>query len=238
MDSLQVIVDEITEHVRPRMRQDDRVEPELIAQYIRDARAQVIVRTFAGRRNLNGFAQTINIAIEPLDSKVIIVVNGKEYTYDRLPGNVYRLNLPKLVYDLGRKSIHYFGGDDMMSAYDVSYSPVFESMLFGRWNSNTPVLYSNFTDTYIYMPRPGSVMAKLVAIFANPEDVYGFTWDSPYPLPVEAKEQVTYIVRSKLLQHLGLPIDPINDNMSQSQSAMPKQQQASEQQQQEQQQTE
>jgi len=216
MDTLQVLVDEVMLHMKPRMRQDDVIEPELVAQYIRDARAATILREYAGKRSLNGFVQTLNVAITPIEWKISVNVNGSQKTYPMQANSIYRIEMPRLISGIGRYALHYFGSADLQNTYDVIYEPLFETMHYMRWGGTKPVLYANHTDTYIYVPNNKPLVATIVGIFGNPEDVYGFTWDMPYPIPTDAKESMTYIVRQKLMEHLQMPIDIVNDNVNQT----------------------
>jgi len=214
MDSLRVLVDEILLHLKPRMRIDDVVEHELIAQYIRDARAATVVREYAGKRSLNGFTQTIDVVIEPMESTIRVISNGKEKAYPYESNGIYRIDMPNIISGLDRFALHYFGSADMQNAYDVIYAPVFSATKYSRWGLPKPILYTNASDTYVYIPYNIPVVARIVAIFSNPEDVYGFTWDTSYPIPTETKESITYIVRAKLLEHIGMPVDITNNNVN------------------------
>jgi len=218
MDTLRILVDEVEEYFKPRLKMDERIEREFIAQKIRDVRNKTIRELYSSRIPLNMFAQTVNLNIIDEDNHITIYdATGKEKILERNKGNIYILPIPRVLSTIDRRAIHYIGSTDFNNQYHVIYSPNMGAMDYSPWSAGKPCVYTNFTETKLYYPLRGNTAISCVCIFEDPMDVPGMDWDSPYPIGPDVKEHTMYYLRGIIAYHLGMPVDYISDNIPQGQ---------------------
>lgn len=223
-----MLVDEQIVMTRPRLKDDQRIEPELVVAFLITARQEIIKDLYAKKVIMDGFFQRIRLRLIRDDLKVRLAVDGMptlfaEYSVDE---PMFLLPIPSVMTSLNYSAIKHLGGINFMNPYSRVSLRDFMVDDVSYWTEDIPKYALDLDKVYLRKIPLGMLVAEVVAIFQDPTQLPDYSYETtPFPMPLDYKEKMMYIVKSKLYEHFSLPIDPTNDGMDNTQIRMPNQQQ-------------
>lgn len=137
-------------------------------------------------------------------------VKKKSITCNGLTNNIEELyvDLPGVIVESGSQPLKFFG--DSKATFEISYVNLssFVNQTSGVWVAGDPVYTIMGEEAYIRKLSKDAVKyLMVVAVLKDPQNACNFTENSPYPLPGEHTERLKYVVRSKILDAMGVPYD-------------------------------
>lgn len=205
--SLAKIVSSIRTPVLAHAPTDDaRVEPELIEDMVLDVRASLITDYFNSRYYLDDAFYQVHDGIEILNQKVQIAAGIQ----DDHP-EIY-CKIPELQSHVGFKNIRYFGSIDGRHNFERKSMSGFMSADGRLFSMNEPVYTVNGNKIDLKnLPSLGMRYGRLIAVFYDPRQVYGFDHDEDFPIADSMIHRLEIACKKDLMSTLGIPPDVLND---------------------------
>ena len=231
MDTLKMLVDEMIVMTRPRLKNDQRIEPELVMAFMVTARNEVIKDVYTKRVVMDGFFQRVRVRIIRDDLRVRLAVDGMPTLYSEYPVSdpFFLLPVPSVMSSLGYSAIKHLGGINFMNPFSRVSMQELPLDDLSVWTENLPKYAVDIDRIYLSKIPLGVIVAEAVAVFQDPTKLPDYNYEtSLFPMPLDFKEKMMYIVKGKLYEHFSLPIDPLNDGLDTTQVRPQRQQQENE----------
>lgn len=205
--SLAKIVSSIRTPVLAHAPTDDaRLEPEFIEDMILDVRASLVTDYFNGRHYLDDAFFQVHDGVEIFSQKVQIAAGIQ----DDHP-EIY-CKIPELQSHVGFKNIRYFGSIDGRHNFERKSISGFMSADGRLFTMNDPVYMVNGNKvTLKNLPSLGMRYGRLIAVFYDPREVYGFDRTADFPVPDSMIHRLEIACKKDLMSTLGIPPDVFND---------------------------
>lgn len=214
--SLSLLVDSIMEQLRPHMTQDVMLSEEWIADQIHDSRSALVPRLYAEKDIFEGWYQQVDY---PSVISKEMLIDGYAYPFSEKI-RIIELDTEPMA-NMGFKNIQFIGpvdfglGSLLMTRQTINE---FVANHHHRYGNNLPV-YALYGSKILMRNVPDMEFFRTSICYANPTLVNGFTWDSPYPLPLTQHRKMEIITFQHLAPKLQMPVDLINNLQDETKNA-------------------
>lgn len=222
-----MLVDEQIVMTRPRLKADQRIEPELVMAFIKTARLEVLKDTYAKRGIMDGFFERVRMRIVRDDLIIRLNITEDPTLHFDYPVKepFFIAPISSVVTFMGYAAIKHLGGVNFTNPFDRISIQEIQTIEASPWTENRPKYSVDMDKVYLSKIPLGMVVVEVDAVFQDPTTMPDYVYDaSRFPIPFDYKEKMMYIVKMKLYEHFSIPIDPVNDGMDSTQMRMPKQQ--------------
>lgn len=214
--TLKELVDLHITHVRPRLKVDQRIEPEFVADYIHTARLEVIKDVYRSKTLMDGFYQRVRVIITRDDTTIRFTLSNGQYVEYSNDDAFFILPIPSVMSALNASALKYIGGVNFSNPYDRVTLNEFMLSDVDYFTKDRAKVTLDIDKIYAKNIPASERIIEAMGIFRNPTEVPDFTWNVSYPMPMDFLEKLQYIVRSKLYEHFSIPTDLINDDIDQT----------------------
>jgi hypothetical protein len=201
------IIDSILQEITRFSMTDDNalvVAQEFISDKIDTYRATLLETYSLSKQFINSAYQVIN-CLKPECLGVSCVVEGITLTSST---DIWVVEVPEIL-DI-RDSIKYFGPYDM--SYNYPQTDITSvSVGFRRWYGREEGAYAKVGNKIYFRKKDRALQFSLIAIFASPSGVCGFSDETDYPMPKKLEAQLELLIKKDLFTILSIPLDVIND---------------------------